>query len=221
MTAVRAGGSLEPSGPCTRTIARGDAESAWSIYTQTLGGYDRLGGELGQYELGERIISLFCHDRSPTRSRPALPLRRNWLVDWGQFAEQLGDLDLAWRCYETLLEYETDAGDLTEPQLSLAEVWRTTMRLAWVALHRGRLPAAREYAERGLGLATTSMQREEAHVLLALASSWSGDRAEAEAHLAEAEPEGERYFDPDGDRSLLVQGLGSGGSRHVTRAGVA
>ena len=144
---------------------------AWTIYQETLRGFPRLGGRLGEFDRGARIVASFFENGDPTISDSRIPAfaRSQMLADWSRYAEALGELDIAEKCFHSL----QGIGAL-DPQ--------NAGHFALLLLQRGKLPRARDIANFALEHSVHPASVEDSHRILALLHHHMGDAEMALKH---------------------------------------
>jgi hypothetical protein len=97
------------------TQLAGRSREASNLYRFGLGGFRHLGGMLGDYARGLRILSAFSPDGTPEAAAIDLPAqsRERLVFDWGLFAEKLGDLATARRALAIQSELGRSRDDAT------------------------------------------------------------------------------------------------------------
>jgi tetratricopeptide (TPR) repeat protein len=97
------------------TQLAGRTGEASDLYRFGLGSFRHLGGMLGDYARGLRILSAFSPDGTPEAAALDLPAqwRERLVFDWGLFAEKLGDLATARRALAIQAEIGRSRDDAT------------------------------------------------------------------------------------------------------------
>jgi tetratricopeptide (TPR) repeat protein len=155
------------------TLLAGRVDRAWWLYASTLGGYATLGGRHGEFARGVRILAGFATDADPERLRLEDGRRRRALLDWASFAEALGELETARRCYRIL-------GDSGPLHPHILRSW------AFLEMQRGDLPEAARLATRALDASTTLGDEEDGHAQLGVVLDRLGEADRAQAHFSES-----------------------------------
>lgn len=143
------------------TLLAGRVEEAAAIYARTLGGFPRLGLELGELDRGLRCVSAFAQPPYGSGGLDAASLseslsggrRARLAYEWGLYASALGDLGLAIRCYEEQNRMAAASGD-DVAQLTGLRTLAYTHRL------RGDLDIALDHVDLSLAMAERGDIRE-------------------------------------------------------------
>jgi tetratricopeptide (TPR) repeat protein len=167
------------------TRMAGESKKAFDLYWFGLGGYKHLGKVLGENARGLRILAAFSKNGSPDPNHLELPRSEHapLITDWGLFAEQLGDLNLAREAFNFQIQIR-QMNDRDYKNLSVAH-----QNACEVELIANRLPAACEGAKQALRyaeLADNNNGQVYAHAYLAMASYGMGLFKETRYHFGEA-----------------------------------
>jgi hypothetical protein len=85
-------------------LALDEVEPAVELFLQALGGFAHLGQQLGDYRRAWRFAAAFSTDGDPAGLRPDLDERARLAIlwAWAQAASELGELELAERCFDLI-----------------------------------------------------------------------------------------------------------------------
>lgn len=97
-----------------RTIAAGELEAAYDLYSRRLGGFHHLGLRRGDMVRGERLVRAFASGGSVRDLPRSLGSERCRALayDWGLYLGAQGELERALACHEAAIDYvdqRTDA----------------------------------------------------------------------------------------------------------------
>lgn len=175
------------------TRLAGRVEQAFDIYWDQLGSFTHLGKCLGENPRGLRIVSGFANNGEAEMISRALPREKRSLLAtaWGLFAEYLGDLSTARRCFDVSVHSTRDSNARAVVLLNQCEA----------AMLSGELPLAREAAEAAQRLTASSFffsdQRADSHAYLAVVLGALGDLEGAKTQFSLA-----KEFYPRGLNSI-------------------
>jgi tetratricopeptide (TPR) repeat protein len=129
-----------------QTLLAGNAHEAFRLYQDALGGYKNLGGVLGDYARGLRVLERFVPEDDFSRARQ-LPFDRPWIVvnDLGCFARNLGDLGRARRAFAYCQR-------LVEAGISRGSEPVNLHNLIQLELNAGHFWQSLEYSEKAISL---------------------------------------------------------------------
>lgn len=149
-----------------QALLGGRAREAFQVYARVLGGFGRLGLRAGAMARGARVLAGFAKGGDPSRLTGLDPdLAAAVAYDWGLYAEALGDLALALRCFEA---HERALREQYPEERSGAHALATSWRArAYVLRLQGRLDQALAAADRARSLAEAAAS--EFHLCRALA----------------------------------------------------
>jgi transcriptional regulator with XRE-family HTH domain/tetratricopeptide (TPR) repeat protein len=131
-----------------RALRVGNMSGAYRVYALQMGGFGRLGLQLGDMIRGARLIRGFAAGGEPAALAPELSAqeRRHLAYEWGLYSSALGDIAFARRCYQVSLDLARSSGDLVGETTGL----RT---LGYTARLAGELATAHEHVREALAVA--------------------------------------------------------------------
>jgi tetratricopeptide (TPR) repeat protein len=162
------------------TRLSGRESRAFDLYWNKLGHFDHLGGTLGNFSLGLRIVSGFSTEGDPAMMSPALSQseRALLLTEWGLYAVRQGDLNVARRAFDEDVRIPQDHQDVSVSYRNICQI----------ELAAGRWKVAQCAAIRALNEAEKAGKddRKDAHAQLATCLAGLGLLDEARSHFKEA-----------------------------------
>jgi tetratricopeptide (TPR) repeat protein len=131
-----------------RALRAGNMSGAYGVYALQVGGFDRLGLQLGDMIRGARLIRGFAAGGEPAALAPELSAQERYHLayEWGLYSSALGDIAFARRCYQVAIDIARSDGDLVGETTGL----RT---LGYTARLAGELTTAHERLREALTVA--------------------------------------------------------------------